>query len=137
MLDFLAIGAAFAGGFIRSGNFWNQEIIGTASTLPWAVVFGHPADEGVLSSCHPVQLYEAAFYFLTFAVLFVIAQKWGTKIKDGLIAGLFFTSVFTFRFLIEWIKQPQESGAATLLQMGQLLSLPFIAFGIYLIIRKK
>lgn len=136
VLDFLVIGIAFAGGCIRIGNFFNQEILGTSSNLPWAVDFGHPADIHAISPCHPAQLYEASFYFLIFGILFGVARKWGKTLKDGFIAGLFLTAVFIFRFFIEWIKLPQESDASHFMQMGQLLSLPFIVLGLYFLFGK-
>jgi phosphatidylglycerol---prolipoprotein diacylglyceryl transferase len=136
VLDFLVIGIAFAGGCIRIGNFFNQEILGTPSDLPWSVIFGHPADVAVTYPCHPAQLYEASFYFLIFGILFVVARKWGNTLKDGFISGLFLTSVFTFRFFIEWLKLPQEGEVCHFMQMGQLLSLPFIALGLYFLFGK-
>src|SRR5262249_5807403 len=63
MLDLLCIPGLLAGGFIRIGNFINQEILGTETLLPWGVVFGHPADGRAIVPRHPVQLYEALFYF--------------------------------------------------------------------------
>ncbi len=135
VLDFLAMGASLCGGFIRIGNFFNQEILGTQSDLPWAVVFGHPQDIQTLTSCHPVQLYEASFYFLIFGILYAFSRTCGKNVKDGFICGLFLTSVFTFRFFVEWLKLPQEAVPMDFLQMGQLLSLPFVGFGIYLLVR--
>jgi len=140
LFDYLSVAAPLAGAFVRIGNFFNQEIQGTPTTLPWGVVFGHPAD-GVTVACHPAQLYEALFYIFLFAILFYIMRKCEGKIGDGRIAGAFLIALFAFRFGIEWLKVPQEAHPndqnSSDLNMGQLLSLPFIATGLYLLLRKK
>lgn len=135
LLDVLSVGACFAGGCIRIGNFFNQEILGTESTLPWAVQFGHPVDN-VTSACHPAQLYEAIFYFLVCIVTWVLLRQ-KKVVQEGFVFGLFLTLVFTFRFFIEWIKIPQEVTVNGTLNMGQLLSLPLIGLGVYFLMRKK
>ena len=138
LLDFLAIGSGLAGACIRVGNFWNQEILGTKTSLPWGVQFGHPQDLEATSACHPVQLYEAIFYLLVFLLLYCLETKKEKKLQDGRIFGLFLTLVFTFRFFVEWLKLPQEAyGTEHLLQMGQLLSVPFIVFGLYFLLKKQ
>lgn len=137
VLDLVTIQVALVGAFIRIGNFFNQEILGTKSTMPWAVVFGHPADPFVTYPCHPVQLYEALFYLLVFICLLSLSHSTRYKLKNGFITGLFFVSVFTFRFFIEFLKMPQEIHQEHFLQMGQLLSLPFIALGIYFLCLKE
>lgn len=133
-LDALVLPAAFAGGCIRIGNFINQEITGIPTDLPWGVVFLHPIDGPAGVPLHPVQLYESLFYFLTFAILFLLWKKRAAKLGLGLYSGLFFVFVFTFRFFIEFLKQPQNHGMNLPFDMGQLLSLPFIAAGIGLLI---
>jgi len=129
LLDYLSIATAFVAGSIRIGNFFNQEILGTPSDLPFAVWFGHPADFGAKMPCHPVQLYEAIFYFASSYFLY----KFYPKLKVGMTSGLFFILLFTFRFFIEFLKLPQSIVDGQGLSMGQLLSLPFILFGIFLI----
>jgi len=66
IIDLLVVPSLFAGCLIRIGNFMNQEILGTATSLPWAIVFGHPADGSVPIPRHPAQLYEAVGYFWGF-----------------------------------------------------------------------
>ncbi len=127
LLDILCIAAAFVAGSIRIGNFFNQEILGKATDLPFGVWFGHPADPHAAMPCHPVQLYEALFYFATCAFLY------RCKLKDGKAAGLFFILVFTFRFFIEFLKLPQGVYDSNEINMGQLLSIPFILLGVYLL----
>ncbi len=134
MLDLLCIPALLAGSFIRVGNFFNQEIIGTGSTLPWAVIFGSPADGSSVVPRHPAQLYEALFYFVFFVVLWALRVKSPKIFRLGRTSGLFFMGTFTFRFLIEFVKAPQSvllaKGAA--LDMGQLLSIPLVLVGVLL-----
>lgn len=132
LLDFLAVPAGLVGACIRVGNFINQEILGTVTDLPWGVVFGHPIDGSRPVPRHPVQLYEAAFYLAMFAITFWMYQK--KKWKEGRLAGFFLTAVFSFRFLIEFLKEEQSYWMPNwgLIDMGQLLSVPLICFGLYL-----
>lgn len=129
LLDLLCIATAFVAGSIRIGNFFNQEILGTKSDLPFAVWFGHPSDFGAEMPCHPVQLYEALFYLSCSLLLYVLYPR----LKTGIISGLFFILIFTFRFFIEFLKLPQSFADGQGLSMGQLLSIPFILLGIYLL----
>jgi phosphatidylglycerol---prolipoprotein diacylglyceryl transferase len=139
LLDMVAISAGLTGAFIRIGNFFNQEILGKPSDLPWAVIFGHPADHSLSIPRHPVQLYESFYYFLVFIFLYCLwnfSLKWK---KPGKICGLFFVLVFVFRFLIEFLKVEQSELMTSngFLDMGQYLSLPFIFWGIYLLFFQK
>lgn len=131
LLDILCVAVPFAATCIRIGNGFNQEILGTASTLPWAFYFGHPADLSSVQPCHPVQFYEALFYFITACSLWFSYKSF--KVYPGKIAGLFFISLFLFRFAIEFIKLPQSSSEPEYLYMGQLLSIPFILLGVFLL----
>jgi len=134
ILDLVCIPTALAAVFIRIGNFFNQEILGKATTLPWAIVFGHAIDGSAPMPRHPVQVYEAIFYLLVFLVLYFLAKRPYMFFKEGKLIGLFFILVFTFRFFIEFLKQKQSliiSDASTIL-MGQYLSIPFIVIGIIL-----
>src|SRR5262249_40151105 len=117
MLDILCIGIATTAGCIRIGNFFNQEILGTVTDVPWAVLFGH-SDPPMLTACHPVQLYEALFYFAMSAILYFSYAR--LRLYEGLTSGLFFLSIFSFRFVIEWLKMPQTANDVTGLHMGQL-----------------
>ena len=134
LLDIVVIPAALIGCFIRMGNFFNQEIVGIPSTMPWAVIFGHPAEGGPIAPRHPVQLYEAFSYLLIFVFLYTLWRKCGERLQAGLISGLFFFLTFGSRFLIEFWKAPQTAIIdQTYLSMGQLLSIPFIILGLVLI----
>jgi phosphatidylglycerol---prolipoprotein diacylglyceryl transferase len=140
LLDLIAAVAGIACFFIRIGNFFNQEILGKVTTVPWAIVFGHPIDRSAPLPRHPVQLYEAVFYLFVFFLLFFLWQKRPYFQKPGKASGLFLTLVFGFRFMIEFLKEEQSywmMGISLPLNMGQYLSLPLIALGLYLLFLHK
>lgn len=133
LLDRIAIATAFASMFIRLGNFMNSEIYGHATNLPWGVIF---LRNGETIAKHPTQLYEAFCYMITGLILLFIYKKYLHKIKDGLLLGIFFIGIFASRFFIEFVKEVQVSFEQGMtLNMGQWLSIPFVIFGIILIIR--
>ena len=134
MFDLLTIPALFAGACIRIGNFFNQEIIGIPANVPWAIIFGHPANGGLVTPRHPVQLYEALFYFFLFIFLWVLRVKIPKMFRLGKISGLCFIGTFSFRFCIEFFKAHQSAllSRGSLLDMGQLLSIPLIMVGFLL-----
>lgn len=140
LLDFVAIPSAITACFIRLGNFMNQEILGTPTTLPWGIIFGHPRDNSPLIPRHPVQLYEAIAYFFIFIFLW---KKWKQEkesaAKPGEIVGLLFILVFSSRFILEFWKETQESiiSHSYFLQMGQILSIPFIFLGFFFFWNEK
>lgn len=134
LLSRMCITVALAGFFIRSGNFFNSEIVGRATDLPWAVVFKKIDN----LPRHPAQLYEAFSYLLIFSMMFYSYFKLRTKINSYYLLGNFFIAVFGARFVIEFFKEPQVSFEASLpLDLGQLLSIPVILFGCYLVYRGK
>lgn len=139
LLDFVSVPAAFIGFCIRIGNFINQEILGTPSNLPWAVVFGHPADHSLPVPRHPVQLYEALFYLAVFILLWRLSYRRSFLSTEGKLIGLFLMLVFGFRFLIEWLKVEQSHLLSHCpLTMGQMLSIPAILAGlIFFLLRRK
>lgn len=135
ILDLIVIPTAFVGFCIRIGNFFNQEILGTVSQLPWAVVFEDPMERATLVPRHPVQLYEALAYLVTFFILYALSRS---KRNPGFLSGLFFILVFTSRFFLEFLKLPQSAMIdESVIQTGQLLSLPFIFGGIYLMFNSR
>jgi len=133
LLDRLAVPSAMVAGMIRLGNFFNSEILGRASDLPWAIVFKR-VDE---VPRHPAMLYEALSYFGIFAVLMgVVNRGVHRRFGDGFLLGIFFMSLFTARFLIEFCKEIQVPSEAGLpLDLGQILSLPFVIMGGFLVVR--
>lgn len=135
VVDALAVPTGLAACLIRIGNFVNQEIIGIPTTLPWAVVFAHPADGGAAVPRHPTQLYESIAYLFTFIFLYTLWRKKGDTLRQGTISGLFFILTFGSRFFIEFTKKPLSSMIdENFLQTGQYLSIPFILLGLFLLL---
>lgn len=131
VMDKLALAIPLACAFIRLGNLFNSEMVGNPTSVPWAIVFLQLDDV----PRHPGQVYEATAYFSIFLLLNLLYQK--VKRRSGFIFGLFLVSMFSARFVLEFFKVDQvafESGMA--LNMGQLLSIPFIIAGIYLMVRR-
>lgn len=139
ILDRLVIVVALGGALIRLGNLFNSEIIGTPTNLPWGFEFALATGlKDPLTPRHPAQLYESIFYFISFFILRFGYYKTDKKIKQGYIFGLFLILIFGFRFLVEFIKKEQSAfEQGMLLDMGQILSIPFIAAGFYFMFRKQ
>jgi phosphatidylglycerol:prolipoprotein diacylglycerol transferase len=138
LLDIVAVPTAFVAFCIRVGNFINQEIVGYPTNLPWAVLFAHPADRSAAVPRHAVQLYEGFGYLAIFCVLLYLWQKHGSYISKGLLSSIFFIGVFSLRILMEFLKLPQSlhlNNDTAILKMGQILSIPFLLFGLFLLYR--
>jgi prolipoprotein diacylglyceryl transferase len=132
ILDRMVIIVALGGAFIRTGNLVNSEIIGKATDVPWAFVFTRVDN----IPRHPAQIYEAVCYLAIFASLMFYYYKKQGKPKEGIIFGWFLISLFTVRFLIEFLKEVQVDFEHSLpLDLGQMLSVPFIIAGISVLIR--
>lgn len=130
--DRLILVVPIAGAFIRLGNFFNSEMIGNPSNLPWAVIFTH---EDQIPR-HPAQMYEAIAYVIIFIILWAMYQK-NKDPKPGKLFGIFLILLFGARFIIEYVKIDQVAfEAGMLLNMGQILSIPFILLGIFLLVRE-
>ena len=132
IMDRLVIAVAFTGCLIRLGNLFNSEIYGDVTSLPWGFVFER---RGETEPKHPTQIYEALSYLiLGFVLLWFYAKKLN-KVHRGFFFGLFLVGCFGMRFIIEFIKEPQEEfERAMTFDMGQLLSIPFILAGIALLV---
>ncbi len=133
VLDKIAIGGVIVGAFIRLGNFMNSEIYGKPTNGNWGIIF----QRDDLIPRHPTQLYEAISYLLIFGILTQIYTRKKEKF-NGLIIGVALVLVFLARFIIEFFKENQvdfENGM--LINMGQILSIPFIIVGLILIFMKK
>ncbi len=132
--DRLVVAIALVGGLIRLGNLFNSEIFGHATTLPWGFMFVRSPEWYQYyygQACHPTQIYEALCYFALFGLLMWMYWKKNAERRPGLIFGVFFIILWTSRFLIEFIKNPQEEWEQDMvLNMGQWLSIPFILVGI-------
>lgn len=139
LVDHIALPAGLVCGFIRIGNFVNQELLGKVTTVPWAVVFGHPADGSLPVPRHPVQLYESIGYFVLFFVTLTLWRKFPKIRAPGRVSGLFLILVFLFRFFIEFFKEEAslQISEGSFFDMAQFLSLPFILFGVFLLVRKE
>lgn len=135
IVDRIVIVVALSGLFIRTGNLMNSEIYGIQTNLPWGFIFER---WGETVPKHPTQIYEALSYFVIFIVLYYLYNRKYKTMKDGYLTGLFLIILFSVRFLIEFIKEPQVGWEENLLlNMGQILSIPFILTGIGLLVYKK
>lgn len=145
--DRLVVPVPFVGALIRFGNLFNHEIYGGPTDLAWGVSFVdnvgawmRGAEPVMTVPCHPTQLYEAACYLILFGILMIMYWKFNAQRRPGLIFGVFFTILFSARFVIEYVKNVQETWELGMIEsigmnMGQLLSVPFVIIGIYLIVR--
>lgn len=143
-LDRLAVPVALVAALIRIGNLMNHEIYGHPTDLPWGFRFienvrywQHGADPIYSLPSHPTQIYETLCYLATFVILYLLYWKnKKAKAQEGLLLGIFFIGIFFTRFMIEFVKEDQVVfEAGWILNMGQILSIPFIIAGIALIIR--
>ena len=129
-LIFTVLGICF---LVRIGNFFNSEIIGAPADVPWAVIFTSVDN----IPRHPAQLYEAAGYLLTLIIVYSMYRFF--NVRPGSL-GLFRTSLllaFSTRFIVEFFKENQVNFESTLpINMGQILSIPFILFSLYLFFYK-
>lgn len=127
VLDNIAIATPVTACFIRLGNLMNSEIIGKVSDVPWAFVFERIDN----LPRHPGQLYEAIAYAILFFIGWRLYRRMPQRVGTGYYFGLCLAYIFTARFFIEFTKEVQEAFEASLpLDMGQLLSLPFIVLGV-------
>ena len=156
VLDNIAIATGITACFIRLGNLMNSEIIGKVTDVPWAFIF----ERVDTMPRHPGQLYEAIAYAILFGIMWTIYKKRSTfnvqrstfnvqcstfnvqrstfNVGSGWYFGFCLTYIFTFRFFIEYTKEIQEAFEASLpLDMGQILSIPFVVLGITCMIRAK
>lgn len=138
VLDNIGIATGITACCIRLGNLINSEIVGkvTDESLPWAFYFvQHDGARDVVLR-HPGQLYEAIAYALLFLLMVVLYKKWPQKVGTGFYFGLCLAYIFIFRFFIEYFKEVQEAfEQGMLFDMGQLLSVPFIAAGMWFMIK--
>lgn len=130
ILDLIAIVAPIGAAFIRLANLMNSEMIGNPTTMPWAFVFKRVDN----IPRHPAQLYEAVSYFIIFIIILSIYKIKNIKLGNGFYFGLAITLIYTMRILIEFVKINQvEFEEGMKLNMGQILSIPFIIIGMYFV----
>ena len=134
-IDMVCVATPLTAACIRLGNLMNSEIVGKATGTDWGFIF---VQNGEDFARHPAQLYEAIAYIIIFIITILIYRKHKEKIGTGFYFGFCITTIFTFRFFIEFCKEVQvdfEEGMT--LDMGQLLSIPFIIAGIWLMVRSR
>jgi prolipoprotein diacylglyceryl transferase len=135
ILDRLCVGLCVAGALIRFGNLMNSEIYGKPTDLPWGFIFVRGAVNPDIP-CHPTQIYEMLYCFVALAITLYMYCKTDARRRAGLLSGVFGVIVFGVRFLLEFIKNDQISvETGHILNIGQILSIPLVALGIYLIVR--
>ena len=148
VLDNVAVAVPITACCIRLGNLMNSEIVGQPTDVPWAFIF-HSYDslvDGLPVPRHPAQLYEAIAYFTIFIITILIYRYWYNKQKmsdlspvsigSGFYFGFCLAMIFTFRFFVEFIKKEQVDFERDMpLDMGQLLSIPFVIIGLIFIVR--
>ena len=119
--------------FGRVANFINGELFGRVTDVPWAMVFPHGGPE----PRHPSQLYQAGLEGLAlFAVLAVLAQRVDIRRRPGFIGGAFLCGYAIARIIGEFFREPDAHLGYILgpITMGQVLSLPMLVAGIWLIV---
>ena len=134
-IDMVCVATPLTAACIRLGNLMNSEIVGKATGTDWGFIF---VQNGEDFARHPAQLYEAIAYIIIFVITLVLYRKHKEKIGSGLFFGFCIATIFTFRFFIEFFKEVQvdfEEGMT--FDIGQLLSIPFIIAGIWLILHSR
>lgn len=145
--DRLAVPIGFVAALIRIGNLMNHEIIGGPTDQPWGFRFITNMDHFLdgrqpifTEPSHPTQIYEAICYLLVFAICMWLYWRRNAQERPGLILGVFLLGIFISRFFVEFVKNVQEPWEISMrntigIDMGQLLSIPFIIAGVWLIVR--
>ena len=136
--DYVACVVPFGLFFGRLANFVNGELWGKPADLPWAMVFPGGGDV----ARHPSQLYEAGLEgVVLFAILWFAFWRTKARYEPGKLVGIFLLGYGAFRFLVEYFREPDAQFAGTMFEnvihMGQVLCLPMIIGGIYLIVTAK
>lgn len=141
ILDRISAPTAIGGAFIRLGNLVNHEMVGDETTVPWGFRFLHhdcpypyECSWSAIPVRHPAQLYEAICYFIAFGILMFLYWKRDLWKKPGVVFGFFLIFIFGSRIFVEFVKLGQTARDEYLfLNTGQLLSIPLVLAGIYLI----
>ena len=134
IMDRVAIGSTVTAALIRIGNLMNSEIYGKPTNGNWGFVF----ERDDLIPRHPTQLYETFSYLIIFGILMLIYNKRVKENSNGLILGVFLVLFFLARFIIEFLKENQVGFEDSMtLNMGQILSVPFIIIGLILVFYKR
>lgn len=134
-IDMVCVATPLTAACIRLGNLMNSEIVGKPTGTDWGFIF---VQNGEDFARHPAQLYEAIAYIIIFIAILLIYRKHKEKVGSGFYFGFCIATIFTFRFFIEFCKEVQvdfEQGMT--LDMGQILSIPFIIAGLWLILHSR
>jgi prolipoprotein diacylglyceryl transferase len=133
--DSISIPVALATSFVRLGNFFNSEIVGRVTGVPWAVKFLRYREPGggPPQFRHPSQLYEMTMGIIIFITLWTLLKRRGDRLRDGCLFYLFVFMYFTLRFLVEFVKEGRFLIPSLQLTTGQYLSIPFILFSAYML----
>ncbi len=134
-IDMVCVATPLTAACIRLGNLMNSEIVGKPTGTDWGFIF---VQNGEDFARHPAQLYEAIAYIIIFVIILLIYRKHKQLVGSGFYFGFCISTIFTFRFFIEFCKEVQvdfEQGMA--LDMGQLLSIPFVIGGIWLMLHSR
>lgn len=133
-LDVVLTGAVWVIPAVRIGNFFNSEIYGRVTDVPWGIVF---AQRGFTQPRHPSQLYEALIGFALLGLTVYLERKHRARLRDGALFYAIITLYFITRFVVEWFKEYQALDPSFPFTMGQLLSVPFILFLGYMALFSK
>ena len=134
-IDMVCVATPLTAACIRLGNLMNSEIVGKPTGTDWGFIF---VQNGEDFARHPAQLYEAIAYIIIFVIILLIYRKHKQLVGSGFYFGFCIATIFTFRFFIEFCKEVQvdfEQGMT--FDMGQLLSIPFIRAGIWLMLHSR
>jgi prolipoprotein diacylglyceryl transferase len=133
LADRVVVVVAIAGAFIRTGNFINSEIVGEPTEMVWGIIFSRLD----MVPRHPTMLYEALLCLFVVGILWKIYDAYNKQPPEGSLFGIFLSVLFSGRFLLEFTKIDQADFASEwLLNMGQWLSIPLVAIGLWLMIKK-
>lgn len=134
VIDRLGLVAISAGACIRFGNLMNSEIIGVPTDVPWAFIFARIDQQ----PRHPAQLYECIFYVVFFLFMLYVWYRHAHHLPSGVILGMILAILWIFRFVVESLKENQSAFENDLpLNMGQILSIPYIIVGVTLLLFRK
>ncbi len=141
-VDRLLITVALAAFFIRMGNLMNHEIYGHETDLPWGFKFidnvyrwMEGADPVFTSPRHPTAIYEGLGYLFIFLSMLWMYFKRMPRLYEGFLSGYFLITLFTWRFLVEFVKEVQSPFEESLtINMGQILSIPMVLMGIGILV---
>ncbi|MEC8615997.1 MAG: prolipoprotein diacylglyceryl transferase [Bacteroidota bacterium] len=131
LLDRLSIPVSLGAFFVRIGNFFNSEIVGKYTGNNFGVIF---INRGETLPRHPTQLYESFGYLILFLILNYFYKN--RENNNGYLFGIFLSTMFTIRFIVEFLKESQGGfeSKLTLFSTGQWLSIPMILSGLFIII---